>query len=199
MKSESWTLESEIQFKESRITLTSGIQNLSSKNKDWNPVPGIPNRRRGVQNRRLYHWISFFNMPPCTFILSVPVMFLFLLHSSKNRTEFRWLHVSFISPLSFRNIKQYKFYLLLKYRIFLIKRQPPNTASGFPHKEVKNKRLRYHTFVHYRLKGKYSWISIQRPPFGQKKVAIVKRWPLLRGWNKRKNGRCSGGSTVYDS
>ena len=44
----------------------------------------------------------------------------------------------------------------------------------------------------------YSWTSLQRPPWGQEKVAIVERWPLLRGWNKsecmdcpsKKNSRC---------
>ena len=36
---ESWALESGIQLKESGILLTTGVQNPSSKDKDWNPVP----------------------------------------------------------------------------------------------------------------------------------------------------------------
>ena len=36
---ESWALESGIQLKESGILLTIGVQNPSSKVKDWNPVP----------------------------------------------------------------------------------------------------------------------------------------------------------------
>ena len=35
---------------ESGIPLTIGIQNPSSTNKDWNPVPGIQNTPRGIQN-----------------------------------------------------------------------------------------------------------------------------------------------------
>ena len=38
---ESWALESGIQYKESGIPLTTGIQNPSSTDKDWKPVPGI--------------------------------------------------------------------------------------------------------------------------------------------------------------
>ena len=37
---ESWALESGIQLKESGISLTIGIQDHSSTDKDWNPVPG---------------------------------------------------------------------------------------------------------------------------------------------------------------
>ena len=40
---ESWAFESGIQLKESRIPLTIEIQNPSSTDKDWNPVPGIQN------------------------------------------------------------------------------------------------------------------------------------------------------------
>ena len=40
---ESWVLESGIQLKESEILLTIGIQNPSSTDKYWNPVPGIRN------------------------------------------------------------------------------------------------------------------------------------------------------------
>ena len=43
---ESWVLESGIQLKEF------GIQVLRT-DKYWNPVPGIPNPQRGIQNRRL--------------------------------------------------------------------------------------------------------------------------------------------------
>ena len=38
---ESWTLESGIQLKESGIPINTGIQNPSSRDKDWNPVPEI--------------------------------------------------------------------------------------------------------------------------------------------------------------
>ena len=38
-------LESGIQLKESRLILTTGIQNPSSTDKDWNPVGGIHNPR----------------------------------------------------------------------------------------------------------------------------------------------------------
>ena len=61
-------------------TLKSRVQ--SSTDKDWYPVAGIWNPRRGIQNLRLY-WIPFLNMPICTFILSVSVMLSFLLHWSK--------------------------------------------------------------------------------------------------------------------
>ena len=53
---ESWVLESRIQFKESEIPLTIGIQSPTSTDKDWNPVHGIRNPLRGVQNPRL-SWI----------------------------------------------------------------------------------------------------------------------------------------------
>ena len=52
-------VESGIQFKESGIPLTIGIQNPSSTNKDWNPVPGIRNPQRGIQNPRL-SWIPLY-------------------------------------------------------------------------------------------------------------------------------------------
>ena len=54
---ESWALESGIQLKESGISLTIGVQNPSSKDKDWNPVPWIWNPGRGIQNIKL-SWIS---------------------------------------------------------------------------------------------------------------------------------------------
>ena len=46
-----WTLES-------RIPIKIRIQNPSSIEKDWNPVPGIGNPRGGIQNPRLC-WILF--------------------------------------------------------------------------------------------------------------------------------------------
>ena len=30
----------------------------------------------------------------------------------------------------------------------------------------------------------YSWTSLQRPPWGQKKVAALQRWLLWRSWNE---------------
>ena len=45
-----------IQLKESGIPLTIGIQNPSSTDKYWNPVPGIRNPWRWIQNPRL-SWI----------------------------------------------------------------------------------------------------------------------------------------------
>ena len=38
---------------ESGIPLAIGIQNPRSTGKDWNPVPGIRNPRRGIQNPKL--------------------------------------------------------------------------------------------------------------------------------------------------
>ena len=46
-------MESGIQLKESGIPLKIGIQNPSSTDKDWNPVPGIWNSRPRNQNPRL--------------------------------------------------------------------------------------------------------------------------------------------------
>ena len=46
-------MESEIQFKDSGIPLTIGIQNPGFTNRDWNPVPAIRNPRRGIQNPRV--------------------------------------------------------------------------------------------------------------------------------------------------
>ena len=53
---EFWVLESGIQLKESGIPITIRIQNPSSRDKDRNPVPGIRNPQRGMQNTRLC-WI----------------------------------------------------------------------------------------------------------------------------------------------
>ena len=50
---ESWVLESGTQLKESGVLLTIGIQNPSSTDKYWNPVPVIQNPQRGIQNPRL--------------------------------------------------------------------------------------------------------------------------------------------------
>ena len=43
-----------LKLKESRIPLETGIQNPSSTDKDWDPLPGIPNPRHTMQNPRLY-------------------------------------------------------------------------------------------------------------------------------------------------
>ena len=51
-KPESWALE----LKESGISLTIGIRNSSSTNREWNPVPEIRNPRRGTQTPRLF-WL----------------------------------------------------------------------------------------------------------------------------------------------
>ena len=53
---ESLVLESRIQLKESGIPLAIGIQNPSSTDKDWNPLPGIWNQWHGIQNPGL-SWI----------------------------------------------------------------------------------------------------------------------------------------------
>ena len=50
---ESWALVSGIQLKESGILLKIGIQNPNFTNKDRNPVPGIRNPGRRIQNPRL--------------------------------------------------------------------------------------------------------------------------------------------------
>ena len=55
---EYWALESGVKFKESGIPVTNKIQNPSFTDKDWDPVPGIRNSRRGIQNPRL-SWIPF--------------------------------------------------------------------------------------------------------------------------------------------
>ena len=52
---EPWALESGIQLKES------GIQNPSSTDKDWNPVPSIRNPGRGIQNPTL-SWIRLYGV-----------------------------------------------------------------------------------------------------------------------------------------
>ena len=64
----SWVVESGIQFKESVIPLTIGIQNSGSTDKNWDPVPGIQNPQRGVQNPRLSRLVrvkSFANEEKC--------------------------------------------------------------------------------------------------------------------------------------
>ena len=48
----SWALESEIELKGSRISLTIGIRNSSFTEKDWNPVPGIWSHGMESQNSR---------------------------------------------------------------------------------------------------------------------------------------------------
>ena len=56
-KRSAWTWTG-IQLKESGIPLRIGIQNPSSSDKDWNPIPEIRNARRGIQNPRL-SWTPF--------------------------------------------------------------------------------------------------------------------------------------------
>ena len=60
-----WNPEYSSRNPESGIILTIGIQNPSSTDKDWNPVPGIRNPRRGIQNPRLswipLHWAILTN------------------------------------------------------------------------------------------------------------------------------------------
>ena len=56
---ESWAPESGKQLKKSGIPLTIGIQNPSSTDKDWNPVPGIRNPPRGIFNPRLSRILLF--------------------------------------------------------------------------------------------------------------------------------------------
>ena len=53
---ESWALDSGIKLKESGIPPEIGIWNPSYTDKDWNPVPGIPNPWHTMQNPRL-SWI----------------------------------------------------------------------------------------------------------------------------------------------
>ena len=50
---ESWALEFGIQLKESGTLLKIGIQNPNFTNNDRNPVPGMQNLGRGIQNPRL--------------------------------------------------------------------------------------------------------------------------------------------------
>ena len=55
---ESWTFESGILLKESRIPLMIEIQNPSSTDKNWNPANETWNPYHGIQNPRL-SWIPF--------------------------------------------------------------------------------------------------------------------------------------------
>ena len=52
-------VESGIRDTALRIQLTIGIQNPSSIDKDWNPVTGIRNPQRGIQNPRL-SWVPLY-------------------------------------------------------------------------------------------------------------------------------------------
>ena len=74
-KPESWALE----LKESGISLTIGIQNSSSTNREWNPVPEIRNPRCGTQTPRLFwlplHWTKDYIANKCIFY---PFLFLVL-------------------------------------------------------------------------------------------------------------------------
>ena len=54
-----WNPESGKQLKKSGIPLTIGIQNPSSTDEDWNPVPGIQNPPRGIFNPRLSRILLF--------------------------------------------------------------------------------------------------------------------------------------------
>ena len=67
-------MESGIQLKESGIPLTTGIQNSSSTDKNWNPVPGIRNPQRGIQNPRL-SWISLYGVILNTLKCVLPTSF----------------------------------------------------------------------------------------------------------------------------
>ena len=49
---ECWAPGSGKQRKKSGIPLKIGLKNPSSTDKDWNPVPGIRNARRGIYNPR---------------------------------------------------------------------------------------------------------------------------------------------------
>ena len=53
----------ELQLKEFGIPVTIGIQNPSSTDKYWNPVPGVRNPRCGIQNLRL-SWIPLHGATP---------------------------------------------------------------------------------------------------------------------------------------
>ena len=57
---ECWSLESGIQLKGSAVLLKMGIQNPSSTDKGWNPIPGIRISQRGIENLSLVplHWAS---------------------------------------------------------------------------------------------------------------------------------------------
>ena len=59
---------------ESGIPLTIGIQNSSSTDKNCNPVPGIRNPQRGIQNARL-SWISLYGVILNTLKCVLPTYF----------------------------------------------------------------------------------------------------------------------------
>ena len=73
-------MESGIPLEKSGISLTIGIQNRSSSDKDWNPVPGIRNPRRGFQNPRL-SWIPSLrrrrNLTPVSYVCKAALKSLF--------------------------------------------------------------------------------------------------------------------------
>ena len=71
---ESWALKSGIQLKECGIPLTIEIHNSSSTDKNWNPVPGIRNPQRGIQNPRL-SWISLYGVILNTLKCVLPTSF----------------------------------------------------------------------------------------------------------------------------
>ena len=56
---ESWVVESGIELKESGIPLTMGIQNPSSADKYWNPVPGIQTPQRVESRIQECPWFAY--------------------------------------------------------------------------------------------------------------------------------------------
>ena len=58
--------KSGIQYLEPGILIKIWIQNPSSTDTDWNPVPGIRDPLRGIQNPRLY-WIPLHGAEPVRF------------------------------------------------------------------------------------------------------------------------------------
>ena len=83
-------MESGIQLKESGIPLTIVIQNPSSTDKYWNPVPRIRNLQCGIRNPRL-SWIPLLETE---FLPSLKIMIYTLLSSSS-------LSLLFLFPFDF--------------------------------------------------------------------------------------------------
>ena len=104
---ESWVFECGIHLKLWRIRnpLTIGIQNPSATDKGWNPVPGLRNSWRGIQNPSV-SWIplelvlersSIFSFPhsplPCAWGPKIPPGFYFRTRawpSQKRKSEVLW-------------------------------------------------------------------------------------------------------------
>ena len=57
-------LESRIELKYSEISLRNSIQNASSREKDWNPAPGIHNPRNEVQNLLFFLYLPSTHQKP---------------------------------------------------------------------------------------------------------------------------------------